>query len=144
MIAEFRLENEVHFVLRNASMAVERLCHILLKSCDITYPQYIVLTALWEEDGLLSGGLALRLGVNASTVSRALKRLEMTGLVSRQRDQSDERTVHVWLTAAGKEIETKTRPLRARLAALSGMTEEEMKGMHRMVQRFQCESARLT
>jgi DNA-binding MarR family transcriptional regulator len=143
MIEDFCLENEFHFVLRNATMAVEKFCHQLLKQCEITYPQYIVLSALWEQDGLLSGGLALRLGVNASTISRALKRLEKAGLISRQREQSDERTVRVWLTAAGREIRARTEPLRARLAALSGMTEEDLMGMHRMVERFQYESARL-
>jgi DNA-binding MarR family transcriptional regulator len=120
----------------------DAFCQRSLRHCAITYAEYNVLSALWEQDGLLSGLLALRLGVNASTVSRAIKRLERAGLVRRQRDPADERTVRVWLTAAGREVQAKTQPLRERVAVLSGMTEEELAGMHRMVQRFQQEPVR--
>jgi DNA-binding MarR family transcriptional regulator len=137
------LEKDMAFVLRSAAISMERLCQRLLRPLGITFQQYIVLSALWARDGLSCGVLALRLGVNASSASRAIKRLETAGLVRRERCASDERSVNVWLTSGGANMHSKTGHLRARLAALSEMTDDDLASLQRMVQRFECESSRL-
>ncbi|HEY1515075.1 MAG TPA: MarR family transcriptional regulator [Solirubrobacteraceae bacterium] len=67
------------------------------------YPgQDLLLSALWSEDGITQAELVARLGIAASTVSKALVRLERAGYVRREVD--DNRSRHVFLTAQGRAL----------------------------------------
>ncbi|MDB5554437.1 MAG: MarR family transcriptional regulator, partial [Rhizobium sp.] len=95
------LDQQLCFTLYSASMAVSRMYKPMLDAMGITYPQYLVLSALDEHDGLTIGAIADRLALESSTVTPPAKRLELAGLLQRQRSKEDERQVHVFLTAAG-------------------------------------------
>ena len=73
------------FSLYSASMAVNRTYKPLLDELGITYPQYLVLNALWEEDGQTVGSIAERLSLESSTVTPLIKRLESAALLTRER-----------------------------------------------------------
>ncbi|MDP2263498.1 MAG: MarR family transcriptional regulator [Hydrogenophaga sp.] len=108
-----RLDNQLCFALYSASLAMTKLYKPLLDELGLTYPQYLALLVLWEQDGLGVSELGERLFLDSGTLTPLLKRLEAAGLVSRLRDVQDERRVQVRLTAAG-------RSLKARAARIPG------------------------
>ncbi|MCB4363555.1 MarR family transcriptional regulator [Hydrogenophaga taeniospiralis] len=108
-----RLDNQLCFALYSASLAMTKLYKPLLDELGLTYPQYLALLALWEQDGPTVSELGERLYLDSGTLTPLLKRMESAGLVSRLRDAQDERRVLIRLTAAG-------RKLKARAARLPG------------------------
>lgn len=101
-----RLDNQLCFALYSASLAMTRLYKPLLEKLNLTYPQYLVMLALWEQDGPTVSALGERLSLDSGTLTPLLKRLEASGLVARMRDVADERRVHITLTAAGRKLKS--------------------------------------
>ena len=79
------LDNQLCFALYSTSLAMTKLYKPLLEALGLTYPQYLVLLVLWEQDGLTVSELGERLFLDSGTLTPLLKRLESSGLVSRQR-----------------------------------------------------------
>lgn len=99
-----RLDNQLCFALYSASLAMTKLYKPWLDKLGLTYPQYLAMLALWEEDGLSVSELGERLRLDSGTLTPLLKRLEAAGLLTRLRATHDERRVHVSLTAAGRKL----------------------------------------
>ena len=95
------LDRQVCFALAVASRNVIALYRPLLEPMGLTHPQYLVMLALWEESPLKVGDLARRLSLEPATLSPLLKRLEASGMVTRERDPRYERAVAVTLTDMG-------------------------------------------
>ncbi|WIV59271.1 MarR family winged helix-turn-helix transcriptional regulator [Amycolatopsis nalaikhensis] len=106
-MASLRLDDQLCFGLYSASRAVTSLYRVVLAELDLTYPQYLVMLALWERDDRLVKELGAELNLDSGTLSPLLKRLAATGLVERNRQADDERSVRVSLTAAGKALREK-------------------------------------
>ena len=104
-MATLRLEEQLCFALYSASRAVTSAYRPLLDELDLTYPQYLVLLVLWEDEACSIGQLGDRLHLDSGTLSPLIKRLEAAGLVRRQRSVTDERRVDVTLTADGRALE---------------------------------------
>jgi DNA-binding MarR family transcriptional regulator len=136
MTRAIRLEDQLCFSLYSTSLAVGRLYKPLLDGLGITYPQYLVLNALWENDGLSIGAIAARLDLEPSTITPLVKRLEAASLVSRTRSTEDERSVRVNLTDRGKALSEQTRCLGEALFAKAGMTAQEMIALNQEVLRL--------
>ena len=102
-----RLDSQLCFALYAAARAMTQAYAKLLTPLGLTYPQYLVMLVLWEEDGLAVRQLGERLELDSGTLTPLLKRLESAGLVSRLRDVADERRVHVHLTTAGRKLKTR-------------------------------------
>lgn len=105
------LDDQVCFALYAASRAVTALYRPLLDDLGLTYPQYLVLLALWERDELTVKDLGRALQLDSGTLSPLLKRLEKLELVRRERRSDDERSVLVTLTAKGDDLRAKAVPL---------------------------------
>ena len=103
------LDNQVCFLLYGASNAVIRNYRPLLEKLDLTYPQYLVMTVLWEADGVSVKDIGARLHLNSGTLTPLLKRLEAKGFIERKRSEHDERARVLKLTEVG--IALKTRAL---------------------------------
>ena len=101
------LDNQLCFALYSTSLAMTKLYKPLLDELGLTYPQYLAMLVLWEKDGLTVSELGERLFLDSGTLTPLLKRLEMSGLVSRLRDVEDERRVHITLTAAGRKLKSR-------------------------------------
>ena len=101
------LDNQLCFAVYSASLAMTRLYKPLLDKLQLTYPQYLVMLALWEEDGPMVSALGARLSLDSGTLTPLLKRPEANGFIARVRDVADERRVHITLTAAGRKLKTK-------------------------------------
>ena len=130
------LDEQLCFTLYAASMAVNRMYKPMLDAMGITYPQYLVLSALDEHDGLTIGAIADRLALESSTVTPPVKRLEQAGLLERQRSKEDERQVHVFLTATGRKVLGDSKCLGDTLIERSKMTPAEVRGLNERMQGF--------
>ncbi|MFZ3391996.1 MarR family transcriptional regulator [Rhodococcus sp. 7Tela_A2] len=100
----FALDQQVCFALYRASRATTAVYRPLLDRLGVTYPQYLVLLALWERDARGVQDLCDALDLDTGTLSPLLKRLESAGLVERTRQRDDERRVVVRLTDAGNAL----------------------------------------
>lgn len=137
MAYERTLENQLCFSLYAASIAIGRVYKPLLDRLGITYPQYLVLFALWEEDGRTVGGIAGRLSLESSTITPLVKRLEAAGLVTRARQAVDERRVLVSLTDKGRALKEDSRCLGEALLANSGMEPAQLVALNQQVRQLQ-------
>lgn len=95
------------FALYSATHAMTQAYKPLLDGIGLTYPQYLVMSLLWAQDGQPVGALGRQLQLDSNTLTPLLKRLEGEGLVSRRRDDRDERQVHIHLTPAGTALADK-------------------------------------
>lgn len=136
------LDQQLCFSLYGASMAINRAYKPLLDALEITYPQYLVLSALWENDGLSVGAIGDRLGLDSSNVTPLVKRMEAARLVSRVRNPADERQVVVSLTDAGREMQARSTCLGQTLFAAGGMSVERLVRLNKDVQAFRDSVAR--
>jgi DNA-binding MarR family transcriptional regulator len=109
--AMLTLDEQFCFAIYSAGHALNRAYKPLLDRLGVTYPQYLVLLTLWEEDGQTVGRLGGRLMLESSTLTPLLKRLEAAGIIRRARSPEDERKVTVHLTPKGRRLKEKARPL---------------------------------
>ncbi|NCD20099.1 MAG: MarR family transcriptional regulator [Actinobacteria bacterium] len=102
MPADLALDHQLCFALHAASRRITAAYRPLLDEVGLTYPQYVVLLALWEKDGITVRELGERLFLDSGTLSPLLVRLEGAGLITRARtDPDDGRRLTVTLTEAG-------------------------------------------
>jgi DNA-binding MarR family transcriptional regulator len=113
------------FAIYGASHAFNRTYKPLLEPLGLTYPQYLVMVALWEEDAPTVKALGDRLGLDSGTLSPLLKRLEQAGLVLRQRNREDERQVNVHLTDKGTQMKTDAAEVTTEIGKALGCSLEE-------------------
>jgi len=102
-----RLDDQLCFALYAASRAVTQRYRPLLDELGLTYPQYLVMLALWEHGPTTVKGLGEALQLDYGTLSPLLKRLAAADLVERRRRSEDERSVEITLTEAGRELRTR-------------------------------------
>ena len=134
MSAPFPLDQQLCFSLYSASMAISRAYKPMLDALGLTYPQYLVLHALWELDGRTIGEIAERLGLESSTITPLVKRLESAEFLTRTRNPADERQVQVRLAKKGRDIREQCGCLGEALLARSGMSIEQLGKLNRKVQ----------
>ncbi|HOW41638.1 MAG TPA: MarR family transcriptional regulator [Bacteroidales bacterium] len=101
-----KLENQLCFPVYAASRLITREYQPLLDKLGITYPQYLVLMVLWENDRLQVNDISKKLILNTNTITPLLKRMEKQGLVIRKRSEKDERSVLIQLTKKGLALKT--------------------------------------
>lgn len=116
-----RLDDQLCFAVYSAAHAFGRAYRALLASHDLTYPQYLVLMVLWEQEGLTVKDLGGRLFLDSGTLTPLLKRMEASGHVRRARDRSDERQVSIFLTPKGKALEGKLDCIPFQAGGMTGL-----------------------
>jgi DNA-binding MarR family transcriptional regulator len=130
------LRDKLCFSVYSTAIAINRLYKPILDPLELTYPQYLVLGALWEEDGLGVCAIGDRLALEPSTITPLVKRLEQAGFVTRQRNAIDERQVHVRLTQKGQDVRAKTHCLKEAMLSRSGLSEDEIIRLNTDLQRL--------
>ncbi|CAN5253269.1 MarR family transcriptional regulator [soil metagenome] len=113
------LDQQLCFALYAAARATQQVYRPMLDELDLTYPQYLVLLALWERDGLTVSDLGERLYLDSGTLSPLLRRLETRGAVERRRTSADGRQVTVHLTDVGLALRAPCRGVQEHLIARS-------------------------
>ncbi|WP_328876161.1 MarR family transcriptional regulator [Streptomyces sp. NBC_00287] len=119
------LDDQLCFALYAASRAVTTRYRPLLDTLDLTYPQYLVMLVLWEQDSISVSDLGAALHLESSTLSPLLKRLEAGGLLRRERRPEDERSVAVRLTETGVKLQDKARTVPVAIGKAMGLTAEQ-------------------
>lgn len=111
------LNNQLCFALYSASHAMTRLYRPMLAPLGLTYPQYMVMLVLWEQDGQTVNDIGARLYLDSGTLTPLLKRLQAAGLVERERDPGDERRVLVRLSEAGRQLRQQAKAVPRQMLA---------------------------
>lgn len=99
-----KLDEQICFPLYVLSKEITGLYRPILEELDLTYPQYLVMMVLWEEDGLAVSHIGEKLFLDSGTLTPVLKRLENKGFINRIRNKEDERVVQLFLTENGKNL----------------------------------------
>lgn len=115
------LDDFLCFAIYSTNLAVNRLNKSVLDKLGLTYLQYIVLVALYEQDDQIVSALGDKLFLDSSTLTPLLKRLEAMGHLTRQRDPEDERQVRVRMTAQGREVRERALAFRDELVKAMGL-----------------------
>ena len=122
-----RLGEFLCFAVYSASHAFNRVYKPLLDELGLTYPQYLAMVLLWEQDDQTVGSLGEKLFLESSTLTPLLKRLEALGQVKRNRDRVDERQVRVRLTDKGRAMREKARAIPDCILEASGLEIDELR-----------------
>ena len=122
---DLALGQQLCFAVYSAAHAFNRTYKPLLDRFGLTYPQYLVLLALWQADSMTVKSIGAQLGLDSGTLSPLLKRLETAGFVSRTRDSGDERQVIIRLTEKGKSLKAEAFNVLASIGTATGCTMEE-------------------
>ena len=130
------LDRQLCFALYSSSLAMTKLYKPLLDPLGLTYPQYLVMLALWEADGVGVGELGQRLSLDSGTLTPLLKRLEAAGFISRLRDRDDERRVRVQLTATGRALRQQAQAVPQAVACASGCELDELVSLTQRLQQL--------
>lgn len=134
-----RLENQLCFALYSTSLAMTKRYKPMLAALDLTYPQYLVMLVLWEEDYVIVSDIGERLFLDSGTLTPLLKRMEATGLITKLRDPADERRIYVKLTAAGNRLRVKAADLPSCIQDISGYSGSELISLNQTIKEFrQC------
>lgn len=130
------LETQLCFALYATQLSMSKLYRRLLKRLDLTYPQYLVMLVLWQEDHLTVSRIGERLSLDSATLTPLLKRLENAEFVTRQRMREDERQVEISLTQTGRALRQQASSVSVEVERASGCTHQEIKGLRDQLQRL--------
>jgi DNA-binding MarR family transcriptional regulator len=118
------LDKQFCFALYSASLAMTKTYKPLLDKLGLTYPQYLVMLVLWQEDGLLVKAIGEKLFLDSGTLTPLLKRLEASGFIVRARDLEDERQVRITLTREGRALKRRAQDIPQQVLCASGQSEQ--------------------
>ena len=117
------------FGLHAASRAMTAVYRPLLEEIGLTYPQYLVMLLLWEDEPRLVKELGRTLELDSGTLSPLIKRLETAGLVRRERRATDERAVEVTLTPEGRALQERARHIPRAIERATNLSNEEIEDL---------------
>lgn len=128
------LDQQMCFALYSANLALNKVYRKLLGELELTYPQYLVMLVLWQQDELMVSDIGEKLFLDSATLTPLLKRLETAGLLIRRRAQIDERQVIITLTDAGRELQQKAQGIPEAVACATECSVEEMTAIKQQLQ----------
>ncbi|NBI29451.1 MarR family winged helix-turn-helix transcriptional regulator [Chengkuizengella marina] len=120
-----KIENQLCFSIYALSKEFTKLYNLFLKDMNVTYPQYLVLLVLWEQNELTVKQLGENLLLDSGTLTPLLKRMEEADIVKRERSRDDERKVLVSLTNKGIDLKEKAEKIPVCLAEKIGLSPQE-------------------
>ncbi|MFG3618388.1 MarR family winged helix-turn-helix transcriptional regulator [Nocardia sp. NPDC047654] len=136
MTDHLTLDEQLCFPLYAASRAMTAVYRPKLERLGLTYPQYLVMLALWERDERSVGDVCQALDLDSGTLSPLLKRLEAAGLVERRRSAADERRVDIRLTERGRALRAEAGDIPAQMAEASGLSMDDVIALRGVLHRL--------
>ena len=130
---ELMLGNQLCFPLYACSKEIVRRYKPFLDEIDLTYTQYIAMMVLWEEKKVNVKELGSRLFLDSGTLTPVLKRLEQKGLITRQRDEKDERVLIAQITAEGETLKERAVEVPHKMAGCVKLDEQDAKELYRIL-----------
>lgn len=127
------LDDFLCFSIYSTGHAFNRVYRRQLERVGLTYPQYLVMVALWSQDNVTIGHIGNRLFMDSSTLTPMIKRMEAMGLLSRTRDPADERRVLVALTDRGRAVQREAGDIMRHVADATGMGNDGTAALRREI-----------
>jgi DNA-binding MarR family transcriptional regulator len=131
--ADLKLNDFLCLSVYAAGHSFNRVYQPLLSPLGLTYPQYLVMTSLWEQDDQTVGGLGERLSLESNTLTPLLKRLESQQRIRRVRDPQDERQVRIQLTTTGRALGGEAAHIPDCILKASGLSAEDLSRLQRQI-----------
>lgn len=130
---ELLLDNQLCFALYSTSLMMTKAYKPLLKALNLTYPQYLAMLVLWEEDGITVSHISKRLLTDPGSLTPLLKRLEADELLTRKRRADDERVVELYLTAKGRALKQQASAIPGCIVEASGQSLPDLAELKRQL-----------
>ncbi|PTN10461.1 MarR family winged helix-turn-helix transcriptional regulator [Mangrovibacterium marinum] len=127
------LKNQVCFPVYSLSREITNKYRPILDELGLTYPQYLVLMALWENEPQCVNEIGCKLHLDSGTLTPLLKRLEAKGLLARRRKSCDERVVEINLTDVGRKLKTEAAEVPQKVMKAMNVTAEELMELKEVV-----------
>lgn len=132
--ANLFLDNQLCFALYAASLAMTKTYRPLLAPLGLTYPQYVVMLALWQHRELTAGALAQAVALDAGTLVPLVRKLVAQGLLARRRSDVDDRVVLISVTPAGQALKRRAHAVHDQVACSTQSSASEIKALTRALQ----------
>lgn len=129
MHESLKLDNQLCFRLYTASRLVTQAYRPLLEKLDLTYPQYLVMMILWEQDDVCISTITERLMLETNTVTPLLKRMEDLGLIKRMPSKEDARQKIISLTTKGRKLQDKAKEVPTCLVSEMAKRNVDLQGL---------------
>jgi MarR family transcriptional regulator, organic hydroperoxide resistance regulator len=123
------LDNQLCFALYSTSLAMTKTYKPLLEHIGLTYPQYLVMLILWQQDGVALRDIAEKLHTESGALTPVLKRMQDMGLLIRARSPHSERTLEIRLTEAGRALQQEALKINQHIALNCGSTLAEVEAL---------------
>lgn len=130
------LDDQLCFALHSTTLAMNKVYRKLLAGQGLTYPQYLVMMVLWEQDGLTLSDIGKRLFLDSATLTPLLKRLEAAALLRRDRGQHDERQIIISLTPQGQALKARAASVPRGVAQALACSAEEVHALKAHLERL--------
>jgi MarR family transcriptional regulator, organic hydroperoxide resistance regulator len=121
-----KLNEQLCYALYSTSRAITQAYKPLLEPLNLTYPQYVVMMALWDKEAVKISEIAQVTGISNATLSPLLKRLEANGYIERGYIETDERQKSITLTASGKTLGKKAKKASELALCATGLNERDV------------------
>jgi len=131
-----KFHEQVCYTLYSTSATVTQAYRGLLKSLNLTYPQFVVMMALWEAEGVSMTALANTVGISKATMTPLLKRLEALGYITRELADNDERQKKVMLTKEGRSIAPNAALIAKHALCATGLDMDEAEQLMALCQKI--------
>lgn len=130
------LEEQLCFPIYATSRMVTRLYQPHLDEIGLTYPQYIVMLVLWENDKITISEICEKLYLHTNTLTPLLNKMKEKGLITKTRSSEDERTVIIELTNKGKELKEDAELVPLKLLESVNFPEKDLLEMRSLMWKF--------
>jgi DNA-binding MarR family transcriptional regulator len=128
-----QLDNQLCFALHSTSLLMTKVYKPMLQRIGLTYPQYLAMLVLWEDDGITVGDISARLLTDPGSLTPLLKRLEAEGFITRTRRTEDERVVELRLTEKGRSLQIEAECFPTNILSASGQTPESIAALKKQI-----------
>jgi DNA-binding MarR family transcriptional regulator len=128
---------EIFQLVEHASRKLKRIQRETIQATHLTPPQYFVLSLLWERDGRTFKELAAAVSCSPATMTSIVDSLEHKGLVRREPNPLDRRSLLARLTPAGRVLQETTPSLEGIFACCcDGLEEDEAQELSRLLKKL--------
>jgi MarR family transcriptional regulator, organic hydroperoxide resistance regulator len=131
------LENQLCHRLYMASNLITRSYRPLLDNLDLTYPQYLVMMALWQEDDITVNVLQQRTQIDSGALTLVLKKMQDKSLLITEIARTDKRKKHVLLTQAGRALKRKAKDIPEKMrCAFPDVSADELEQLKQLLDKL--------
>lgn len=131
-----RLDNQLCFALYSTSLMMTKAYKPLLDKIGLTYPQYLVMLILWQQDGIGLKDISEQLFIDSGALTPVIKRMEVMGLLTRVRPAHNERSLEISLTAQGQQLKTAAAQINQQIGLQCGIALADIQHLRQELQQL--------